>query len=95
MALGRLHAGYRTPVVGIAVFTAIAWGLAVSGTFVQLAAVSALARLLFYGATCLAVPCFALDAVRRSPFQASGWRVDPVDGRRHLAYAWQFRQPGV
>ena len=56
VALGRLHAGYRTPVVGIAVFTAIAWGLAVSGTFVQLAAVSALARLLFYGATCLAVP---------------------------------------
>ena len=42
--------------VGIALFAAIAWGLAVSGTFVQLAAVSALARLLFYAATCLAVP---------------------------------------
>jgi len=54
--LGWLHPRFRTPVLGIVLFVAIAWGLAVSGTFVQLAAVSALARLLFYAATCLAVP---------------------------------------
>ncbi len=54
--LGRLHPVYRTPVSGILWFSGIAWALAISGTFVQLAAVSALGRLLFYAATCLAVP---------------------------------------
>jgi basic amino acid/polyamine antiporter, APA family len=54
--LGELHARYRTPVAAILVFSAVSWGLAISGTFVQLAAVSALARLLFYAATSLAIP---------------------------------------
>jgi APA family basic amino acid/polyamine antiporter len=56
LSLGRLHPRYRTPVAGIVLFAAVSWGLAVSGTFAQLAAVSALGRLLFYAATCLAVP---------------------------------------
>ena len=54
--LGRLHPAYRTPVVGTLVFVAVAWGLAISGTFVQLAVVSALSRVLLYAATCLSVP---------------------------------------
>ena len=55
-ALGRIHPRYRTPVVAIVLFAVVAWGLAASGTFVQLAVVSALARLLFYLGTCLAIP---------------------------------------
>jgi amino acid transporter len=55
-ALGRLHAVYRTPVLATVLFAAVAWILAISGTFTQLAIVSALARLLFYATTCLAIP---------------------------------------
>jgi amino acid transporter len=35
---------------------AVAWGLAVAGTFTQLAAASVLTRLVFYVTTCLSVP---------------------------------------
>jgi amino acid transporter len=38
------------------VFGVLAWIAALSGTFAQLAAISAIARLLFSAATCLAVP---------------------------------------
>ena len=54
--LGRLHPVYRTPVLATVLFAIVAWGLAISGTFVQLAAVSALARLLLYAAASLSVP---------------------------------------
>ncbi len=55
-ALGAVHARFRTPHVGILVFALLAWGAALYGTFAQLAAISAIARLLFSAATCLAVP---------------------------------------
>jgi APA family basic amino acid/polyamine antiporter len=54
--LARVHPRYRTPTLAILVFAFIAWIFAVSGTFVQLAAVSAFARLLYYTTTCVAVP---------------------------------------
>jgi amino acid transporter len=54
--IARVHPRYRTPAVAILLFALVAWAFAVSGTFVQLAAVSAFARLLFYTTTCLAVP---------------------------------------
>jgi amino acid transporter len=54
--LARIHARFRTPIAAIVLFALATWALAVSGTFGQLAAVSALARLLFYATTCLAVP---------------------------------------
>jgi amino acid transporter len=53
--LGRVHPRYRTPVVAIVSFSIAAAALALSGTFTQLAAMSALARLLFYSTTCVAV----------------------------------------
>ncbi len=55
-ALGRIHSRYRTPVVSIVLFAVVAWGLAVAGSFTQLAAASVLSRLVFYVTTCLAVP---------------------------------------
>jgi basic amino acid/polyamine antiporter, APA family len=54
--IASVHPRYRTPAVAILVFAFLAWAFAISGTFVQLAAVSAFARLLFYTTTCLAVP---------------------------------------
>lgn len=54
--LGAVHPRYHTPHVGVLVFGLLVWAAALSGSFAQLAAISAIARLLFSAATCLAVP---------------------------------------
>ncbi|HSP93375.1 MAG TPA: APC family permease [Thermoanaerobaculia bacterium] len=54
--LGRIHPLFRTPHVAIAAFAILAWAAALAGSFGQLAAVSAIARLVFSAATCLALP---------------------------------------
>ncbi len=51
-----VHPRFRTPSVAIAIHTAVALGLALGGSFRQLALLSATARLATYLATCLAVP---------------------------------------
>jgi amino acid transporter len=55
-ALARIHPRYRTPHIAVIVFALLAWGLALMGSFAQLVAMSAIARLLFSSTTCLAVP---------------------------------------
>ncbi len=52
----HVHPRFRTPDVSILVFAGVAWGLALTGTFAQLATLSAVARIVFYMATCAAVP---------------------------------------
>lgn len=54
--LARVHPKYRTPYVSVIVFAVITWVAALFGSFAQLVAVSAMARLLFSVSTCLAVP---------------------------------------
>jgi amino acid transporter len=54
--LGRVHPRFRTPHVAVVVVAVLVWAAAALGTFAQLAAVSAIARLTFSAATCLAVP---------------------------------------
>lgn len=54
--LGRVHPRFRTPHISVALFAATALALALSGTFVQLAALNAIARLLYSITTCAAVP---------------------------------------
>jgi APA family basic amino acid/polyamine antiporter len=54
--LARVHARGRTPYVSVLVFAVLAWAAALLGNFARLAAVSALARLVFSAVTCLAVP---------------------------------------
>lgn len=66
--LGAVHPRYHTPHVGIYAFALLVWAAALSGSFAQLAAISAIARLLFSAATCLAVPVLRRklpDAPRR------------------------------
>lgn len=53
--LGALHPRYRTPDVACIMVGALGTALAVSGTFAHLAALSAAARLVTYGASCVAV----------------------------------------
>lgn len=55
-ALAQVHPRYRTPHMAVVVFAGLAWAAALSGGFAQLAAMSAVARLLFSASTCLAVP---------------------------------------
>jgi APA family basic amino acid/polyamine antiporter len=52
----RVHAAYRTPHVAIVVTALLGWACALSSRFALLAAVSAIARLLCYMSTCLALP---------------------------------------
>src|SRR6266849_5097710 len=55
-ALAHLHPRWRTPWVGISLLGALALPLALSGSFVQLAALSAGTRLITYLGTAAAVP---------------------------------------
>ena len=55
-ALARIHPRYRSPHWAVAVFAALTWAVALSGGFAELAALSAVARLVFSATTCLAVP---------------------------------------
>ncbi len=52
----HVHSRFRTPDVSIVVFAGIAFALATTGTFAELATLSAVARIVFYMATCAAVP---------------------------------------
>ena len=69
--VARVHKSYRTPVAAVILFAAVSWAFAISGTFAQLAAVSALSRLLYYVATCLAIPVLR----RKMPNMARGFRL--------------------
>ena len=72
--LARVHPRYRTPANAILFTSAVALILALSGSFVQIALVSALARLLMYGGSAAATlrlraPRFA-DIVKPAGFTA-------------------------
>ena len=67
----HVHPRFRTPDASILLYAGVALALAVSGSFESMAKVSALARLLFYVATCAAVPVLR----RRSPPPAWAFRL--------------------
>jgi amino acid transporter len=66
--LGATHRRFRTPYVSVGLAGAVVLAVTLSGTFVHIVTISAIARLLAYGATCA-----ALIALRRS-------RTAPVAG---------------
>ena len=51
-----VHREFRTPHFSIVVFAAVCWGLALLGSFTWNVTLSAVARLVYYGAVCAAVP---------------------------------------
>jgi amino acid transporter len=71
-ALGRIHPRFRTPHVAVVAFGGVTWLVAVAGTFAQLAAVSAIARLVFSATTCLAVPVLRRRTAGRAGFVVPG-----------------------
>jgi amino acid transporter len=63
----------------VIVFALVTWGIALFGTFAQLVAVSAMARLIFSATTCLAVPVLRRKrAHEASRFIIPGGFVIPV-----------------
>ena len=73
---GHIHARYRTPDVAIVFTCLVTLVLALTGSFVKLAAVSAVARLLVYAGTCASV--LALRRQSRAPFTIPGGPVVPI-----------------
>jgi amino acid transporter len=67
---GHIHPRYRTPDVAIIFTCLVTLVLALTGSFVKLAAVSALARLLVYAGTCASV--LKLRRESRAPFTIPG-----------------------
>jgi amino acid transporter len=55
-AFAAVHRHYRTPYVSILLFAVMVWGLALIGDFKWNVTLSAVARLLYYGVGCVALP---------------------------------------
>jgi APA family basic amino acid/polyamine antiporter len=68
--LARIHPRFRTPYLSILFNSVIALGLALVGSFTQLATVSAISRLLIYAACCA-----ALIALRKRSGESEHFRV--------------------
>ncbi|TMQ03759.1 MAG: amino acid permease, partial [Deltaproteobacteria bacterium] len=67
--LARIHPRHRSPHWAVVAFAGLAWGAALLGRFTELAALSAVARLVFSASTCLAVPVLR----RRQPELVPGF----------------------
>jgi amino acid transporter len=77
----HVHPRYHTPDFSILVYAGVAMLLALTGTFEQLAAVSAVARLVFYIGTCAAVPVLRLREAAEThegAFQLPGGMTIPL-----------------
>lgn len=53
---GTVHGKFKTPHVAILVFGLLTWGLALAGSFTWNVTLSAVSRLFYYGAICIALP---------------------------------------
>jgi basic amino acid/polyamine antiporter, APA family len=67
---GLVHAKFKTPHVAILVFAFLTWTLALAGSFTWNVTLSAVSRLFYYGAICVAVP-----VLRRSQPRAAWFRL--------------------
>jgi len=73
---GHIHPRYRTPDVAIVATCLTTLALALTGSFAQLAAVSAIGRLLVYSGTCASV--LWLRRQGRAPFTIAGGPAVPL-----------------
>lgn len=76
--LCRVHPRFRTPYVAILVQGTLGLALAAVGTFEGLAKLSAIARIVTYAATCLAVPVFRRRETSPSAFTVRGGAAVPA-----------------
>jgi len=73
--LAKVHQGFDTPIASILFFAAIVAALAISGSFVWLAVISTLARMIVYSVTILALP---RAPKRPARLTASHWAISAV-----------------
>jgi amino acid transporter len=69
-AFARVHEKFRTPHVSILIYTLLVWGLAIYGSFLWNAVLSAVARLFTY-----AIVCAAVFQLRRTQPDAAEYRL--------------------
>ena len=67
---GAVHPRFKTPHISIVTFACLCWVLALAGSFTWNVTLSAVARLVYYGAVCAAVP-----ALRRKQPEAAWLRL--------------------
>jgi basic amino acid/polyamine antiporter, APA family len=73
--LAKIHRGFDTPIASILFFAVLVAFLAVSGSFVWLAVISTLARMIVYSITILALP---RAPERPSRLTGSHWAISTV-----------------
>lgn len=72
----QVHDRFRTPYLAILLCSSVTLALALSGTFIYAATLTAIARLLIMTTTCAAMPVLRLRTGTRAPFRApAGWLV--------------------
>jgi basic amino acid/polyamine antiporter, APA family len=76
----RVHERYHTPYVAIATFALLVWLFAQLADFSWNVTLSAVARLFYYGAVCVAVPVLRRRAPNRGGFRVPGGVVLPFTG---------------
>jgi amino acid transporter len=77
--LARINPRFQTPAVSIVAFALMQWVLALYGDFARLVAVSAMARLFFSAATCIAIPVLRRKMPeQRRDFRLKGGALIPV-----------------
>jgi basic amino acid/polyamine antiporter, APA family len=67
--LGNIHPRFKTPHVSILVFAVLTLGLALAGSFTWNVTLSAVSRLFYYGAVCVALPVLR----RKDKDQRAAW----------------------
>jgi amino acid transporter len=72
-----VHPRFRTPYVSIAVFALLIWIFALLGSFSWNITLSAVARLVYYGAVCAAVPVLRKRQPEAATFRVPGGMILP------------------
>lgn len=70
--IARVHERFRTPYVAILLYTVLAWLLAIYGSFIWNAILSAVARLFTYGVVCAAVIALRIKRPGADAFRLPG-----------------------
>ena len=76
---GSVHGSFKTPNVAILVFAFLTWGLALAGSFTWNVTLSAVSRLFYYAAICIAVPVLRRKG-RAAWFRLRGGAALPIAG---------------
>jgi APA family basic amino acid/polyamine antiporter len=75
-----IHSRFHTPYVSITVYAVLVWAFALFGSFTWNLTLSAVARLLYYGAVCAAVPVLRRKQPGAAAFRLRGGPLVPALG---------------